>query len=74
MSTNILRVNNYFQESHVDQSIIFFCNDTDIGILRQPVDGNPYKNVAVLGSGTKVCLFHGFVNLRLRIKIFFDFR
>lgn len=38
----------------MNRNILFFCTDTDIGVLRQPVDGNPYKNAAVLASGTKV--------------------
>lgn len=44
----------YFQESPKFSNDVFFCNDTDIGIIRQPIDGNPYKNAAVLSSGTKV--------------------
>lgn len=50
----MLTKNLYFQESPKFSNNIFFCTDTDIGILRQPIDGNPYKNAAVLGSGTKV--------------------
>ncbi|CAI6356935.1 unnamed protein product [Macrosiphum euphorbiae] len=42
------------KESPKFNNDIFFCNDTDIGIIRQPIDGNPYKNAAVLGSGTKI--------------------
>ncbi|XP_050063809.1 cilia- and flagella-associated protein 251-like isoform X4 [Aphis gossypii] len=42
------------KESPKFSNNIFFCTDTDIGILRQPIDGNPYKNAAVLGSGTKI--------------------
>lgn len=50
----MLTKNLYFQESPKFSNNIFFCTDKDIGILRQPIDGNPYKNAAVLGSGTKV--------------------
>eukprot|EP00102_Acyrthosiphon_pisum_P008905 XP_003246262.1 PREDICTED: WD repeat-containing protein 66-like [Acyrthosiphon pisum] len=42
------------KESPKFNNDIFFCNDTDIGIIRQPIDGNPYKNAAVLGSGKKI--------------------
>lgn len=41
-------------EEEEKHNIILFCNDTDIGIFLQPVDGNPFRNAAVIGSGTKV--------------------
>jgi hypothetical protein len=41
-------------ENNERQNMILFCNDTDIGILQQPIDGNPFRNAAVLSSGTKV--------------------
>lgn len=36
------------------KSIILFCNDTDMGYVQLPLDGNPFKNAAVISSGTKV--------------------
>ncbi|XP_050431893.1 cilia- and flagella-associated protein 251-like isoform X2 [Adelges cooleyi] len=42
------------KESVKCNKVVFFCNDKSIGMLRQPIDGNPYASVAITGSSTKL--------------------
>ncbi|XP_050541916.1 cilia- and flagella-associated protein 251-like [Daktulosphaira vitifoliae] len=42
------------KESQKSNKILFFGSDTVIGMLRQPIDGNPYSYTAVIGSPSKM--------------------
>lgn len=50
-----------FQELQTNKSVVFFCTDSELGIMKYPIDSHPFNNVVIKASARKVSKHVSFV-------------